>query len=398
MFGRATLWIGIKLKMGTSPFEFLINTLKVALIFIMTVNIVPLLVWVERRGPAFMQNRLGPNRVGPLGLFQLLADAVKFIFKEEFIPENANRVLYFMAPGLCLLPAALTFAAVPLASPIHIGDYTFKIQIADINVGIVYIFAVASLGVYGILSAGWSSANKYSLMGALRASSQMISYELAMGLSIIGILLIYQSFSLNDMVLAQEGPLKFVWQGKEIIIPFLPNWGVWYQPVALILFMTAGFAETNRLPFDLPEGEAELVAGYHTEYGGFKFNIFFMAEYAHMITASALITTLFFGGYSLGFANTAQVTQFWAEHGQSAAGMLGISIADAATVLTSLTHLAAFSLKTGFWLFIYIWVRWTLPRFRYDQLMDLGWKTLLPWALANVVITTTIMFFAHVGN
>lgn len=381
--------------MGSTTLEFIINTAKIALIFLMTVNIVPLLVWVERRGPAFMQNRLGPNRVGPLGLFQLAADAVKFIFKEEFIPANAEKVLYFLAPGLCLLPAALTFAAVPLATPVSILGYTFNMQIADLNMGIVYIFAVASLGVYGILAAGWSSGNKYSLMGALRASSQMISYELAMGLSIIGLILMYQSFSLNDIVAGQFGAMNFSWQGQKVVIPWLPNWGIFYQPVAFVLFVTAGFAETNRLPFDLPEGEAELVAGYHTEYGGFKFNIFFMAEYGHMITSSALISTLFFGGYALPFITPQQVTAFWLENGQGVSQLLGLGAADTASLLSMITHLAVFSLKTAFWLFIYIWVRWTLPRFRYDQLMDLGWKTLLPWALANMFITTLISFFAH---
>jgi NADH-quinone oxidoreductase subunit H len=395
MFGRAALWSGTEHNMGSTSFEFIVNAIKIAAIFLMTVNIVPLLVWVERRGPAFMQNRLGPNRVGPMGLLQLAADAVKFIFKEEFIPQRAEKVLYFMAPGLCLLPAALTFAAVPLASPLTVGGYTFKLQIADLNMGIVYIFAVASLGVYGILAAGWSSGNKYSLMGALRASSQMISYELAMGLSVVGLILIYHSFSLNDMVASQAGALNFLWQGKQVSIPWLPNWGVFYQPIAFILFVTAGFAETNRLPFDLPEGEAELVAGYHTEYGGFKFNIFFMAEYGHMITSSALISTLFFGGYALPYITPQQVTEFWVANGQGIAGILGLTVAETASIMTTLTHLTVFSMKTGFWLFIYIWVRWTLPRFRYDQLMDLGWKTLLPWALANLFLTTVISFFAR---
>jgi NADH-quinone oxidoreductase subunit H len=379
--------------MGSGLLEFVINAVKIAAIFVGIVSTVPLLVWVERRGSAFMQNRLGPNRVGPLGLLQLAADAVKFIFKEEFIPEKAEKVLYFMAPGLALLPAALTFAAVPLATPITIAGHTINMQIADINVGIVYIFAVASLGVYGILAAGWSSGNKYSLMGALRASSQMISYELAMGLSLVGVLIMYHTFSLNEMITAQSGALSFIWQGNPITISWLPNWGIFFQPIAFILFMTSGFAETNRLPFDLPEGEAELVAGYHTEYGGFKFNMFFMGEYGHMITSSALITTLFFGGYALPYISPEDVLKFWTAHVQ---GLGPLTAADIASTLTTLTHLVSFLLKTGFWLFVYIWVRWTLPRFRYDQLMDLGWKTLLPWALANLALTTVLVFFARV--
>jgi NADH-quinone oxidoreductase subunit H len=381
--------------MGSTLIDFAVNTLKIAMIFIGVVSIVPLLVWVERRGSAFMQNRLGPNRVGPLGLLQLGADAIKFIFKEEFIPSNAQTVLYFLAPGLCLLPAALTFAAVPLASPVTVLGHTFKMQSADVNVGIIYIFAVASLGVYGILGAGWSSGNKYSLLGALRASSQMISYELAMGLSIIGILMIYKTFNLNEMITAQNGPLSFMWGASKHTIGFLPNWGIFFQPIAFILFVTAGFAETNRMPFDLPEGEAELIAGYHTEYGGFKFNMFFMAEYGHMITSAALMTTLFFGGYALPFISPSEVLKFWTEHGQTLGNILHISAADAGSILTMITHLVSFSIKTGFWLFVYVWVRWTLPRFRYDQLMDLGWKTLLPWSMANLAITATAMFFAR---
>lgn len=384
--------------MGTGWLEFIVNTIKIALIFFVVVSTVPLLVWVERRGSAFMQNRLGPNRVGPLGLLQLAADAVKFIFKEAFVPDMADRTLYYMAPAMCLLPAMLTFAAIPLSTPFTVAGHTFKMQITDIHVGIIYIFAVASLGVYGILAAGWSSANKYSLLGALRASSQMISYEVAMGLSIIGILLKYKTFDLTQMIWAQTGPLNFRWHGHTVeLFSALPNWGIFFQPLAFILFFTAGFAETNRLPFDLPEGEAELVAGYHTEYGGFKFNMFFMGEYGHMMTSSALIVILFFGGYALPYAawGPAQVADYWANHSTVVAQLLHISTVEAGTVLTMLTHLICFSAKMGFFLFVYVWVRWTLPRFRYDQLMDLGWKTMLPWSLANLGATTALLFFAR---
>jgi NADH-quinone oxidoreductase subunit H len=381
--------------MGNGLLEFCINALKITIVFVGIVSIVPLLVWVERRGSAFMQNRLGPNRVGPLGLLQLAADAIKFIFKEEFIPDHADKVLYFMAPGLALLPAALTFAAVPMATPVTMLGHTINMQIADINVGIVFIFAVASLAVYGILVAGWSSGNKYSMLGALRAASQTISYEIAMGLSIIGVLMVYHTFNLNEMVTAQTGSFSFDWQGTRHGISWLPAWGFLYHPVALILFMTAGFAETNRMPFDLPEGEAELVGGYHTEYGGFKFNMFFMAEYGHMITSSALITTLFFGGYALPYFTPEQVSQFWQTHFLFIPGLLHLNLSDSTSLLTMLTHFISFSLKVGFFLFFYVWVRWTLPRFRYDQLMDLGWKTLLPWALGNLAVTATVLFIAH---
>ncbi|CAM6000329.1 unnamed protein product [Sphagnum balticum] len=381
--------------MGNGLLEFAINALKIIIVFVGIVSIVPLLVWVERRGSAFMQNRLGPNRVGPLGLLQLAADAVKFIFKEEFIPDHADKVLYFMAPGLALLPAALTFAAVPLATPVTMLGHTINMQIADINVGIVYIFAVASLAVYGVLVAGWSSGNKYSMLGALRAASQTISYEIAMGLSIVGVLMVYQTFSLNEMITAQTGRFGFEWLGNHYGTQWLPAWGIFYHPISFILFVTAGFAETNRMPFDLPEGEAELVGGYHTEYGGFKFNMFFMAEYGHMITSSALIATLFFGGYALPYFTPEQVYQFWQTHFPIISTLLHLSTNDTASLLTMLTHFTAFSLKVGFFLFFYVWVRWTVPRFRYDQLMDLGWKTLLPWALGNLALTATVLFFAH---
>jgi NADH-quinone oxidoreductase subunit H len=234
------------------------------------------------------------------------------------------------------------------------------------------------------------------MLGALRASSQMISYEIAMGLSVIGILVVFGTFSLNEMITAQLGVFKFMWQGQNVELGFLPNWGIFYQPIAFVLFTTAAFAETNRLPFDLPEGEAELVAGFHTEYGGFKFNMFFMAEYGHMITSSALITTLFFGGYALPFISPEQVYQFWTQQGLPISQALSLSIQDTASVLTAVTHLLVFMAKTGFWLFFFIWVRWTLPRFRYDQLMDLGWKTLLPWALVNLAVTAVVLFLAQV--
>jgi NADH-quinone oxidoreductase subunit H len=384
--------------MGIGLFEFIVNTVKIALVFFLLISTVPQLVWIERRASAFMQNRLGPNRVGPLGLFQLIADAIKFIFKEEFIPSHSDKILYFMAPGLAVLPAMLTFAAVPMATPFTIFGHTINMQIADLNVGVIYILAVGSLGVYGVLTAGWASGNKYSMMGALRASSQMISYEIAMGLSLVGVLLLFKTFSLNEMIAAQTGSFSFNWQGIQHGFKYLPNWGIFYQPLAFLLFMTAGFAETNRIPFDLPEGEAELVAGYHTEYGGFKFNMFFMGEYGHMITASALLATMFFGGYALPFISPEQVLQFWTEHGAGISNAVHLPVNEVASLLTMVTHLVTFLIKTGFWLFFYVWVRWTLPRFRYDHLMDLGWKTLLPWALVNLVITTTVMFLAHVNQ
>ncbi len=390
--------------MGSDFFEITINVVKMLLIFLLMVQLVPILVWVERRGSAFIQNRFGPNRIGPLGLTQLLADAVKFLFKEEFVPPKSHALLYYAAPVLALIPGAIAFGGIPLSVPIHIepftinllgfswtsGEYLFKFQSYDLGgIGIVFILAISSLGAYALLLAGWGSHNKYSLFGALRASAQMISYELAMGLSLVGILMLFQTFSFADMVKIQQGPLHFWFFGKEILVGALPNWGIFYQPLGFILFATAAFAETNRTPFDLPEAEGELVAGYHTEYGGLKMLMFYIGEYGHMMVASALMTTFYFGGYELphlfGMDLTAMLTS--ALRGSFGDGNLG-------NIMVALHFFLIFLVKILLFLWVFVWVRWTLPRFRYDQLMDLGWKTMLPWALANLLITSLFVLFA----
>lgn len=382
--------------MGNDVFEIAVNSIKLIVVFLFMVQAVPILVWLERRGSAFIQNRLGPNRVGPLGLTQLLADAVKFLFKEEFIPKSGIRILYYAAPVVAMVPAAVAFAAVPLSLPIQVeafemlgrswGPYSFLFQGYDIGVGIVFILGVSSLAAYAILMAGWGSGNKYSLLGALRASAQIISYELALGLSIVGIILMYGTFNLTEMINAQAGHFAFHFMGQDVALSFLPNWGIFYQPLGAIVFFAAAFAESNRLPFDLAEGEAELVAGFHVEYGGFKMLLFFIGEYGHMMLSSALMVVFFFGGYAIPGVSIPEV-QAWAA-----------SIAPSATkasVLVSLIYFASFFLKFAVFLWIFIQVRWTLPRFRYDQLMDLGWKTMLPWALFNTVLTAIVIFAAH---
>lgn len=377
--------------MGTDPLEIGINFVKMVLIFIMMVQLVPLLVWIERRGSAYIQNRFGPNRVGPLGLTQLLADAVKFLFKEEFVPGKSHRFIFYMAPVVALIPAALAFAAIPLSTPITVeafewlgstwGPYRFAFQGYEIGVGIVFVLGVSSLAAYALLMAGWGSANKYALFGALRASAQTISYELAMGLSLVGILLLFNTFSFQEIVAAQNAPFSFNFFGEAVTIPWLPNWGILYQPLGAIILFAAMFAETNRLPFDLPEAEGELVAGYHTEYGGIKMNMFYIGEYGHMMVASALMVTFFFGGYTLYPFFTPETVSSW---------FTGYSTTQASLLTALILHLVFFA-KLGFFLWIFVWVRWTLPRFRYDQLMDLGWKTMLPWALANTVITALVV-------
>jgi NADH-quinone oxidoreductase subunit H len=382
--------------MGADIFQITVNCIKLVLVFLMMVQAVPILVWLERRGSAFIQNRFGPNRVGPLGLLQLLADAVKFLFKEEFAPAKGIKFLYYAAPVAALVPATLAFAAIPLSSPVRVdafemfgqswGPYTFLWQGFEINVGIVYILGVSSLAAYSILMAGWGSGNKYSLLGALRASAQIISYELALGLSIVGVILLYGTFNLTEMIAYQAGPLTFQFLGATYEIGFLPNWGIFFQPVGAIIFFAATFAESNRLPFDLAEGEAELVAGFHVEYGGFKMLLFFIGEYGHMMVASALMVTFFFGGWQIPWVPYDQVLT-WAQ---------GVaSTATGASALTGLIHFLVWNLKFAVFLWIFIHVRWTLPRFRYDQLMDLGWKTMLPWALFNTILTAIFIFVAH---
>jgi NADH-quinone oxidoreductase subunit H len=379
--------------MGKDSFEITLNGLKLIAIFLLMVQAVPLLVWLERRGSAFIQNRFGPNRVGPLGLLQLLADLIKFLFKEEFVPKNAIKPLFYIAPVIALVPAALAFAAIPIGAPIRLqpfelfgstwGPYEVLFQGYDINVGIIFVLGVSSLAAYPILLAGWGSGSKYTLLGALRASSQIISYELALGLSIVGVILLHGSFSFTDMIASQAGPLSFSVFGHQVTGPsWLPNWGIFYQPLAAILFFSATFAETNRLPFDLPEGEAELVAGFHTEYGGLKMNLFFIGEYGHMLVASALMVTFFFGGYLIpGITPDEMLLVMQGFFGQG----------NLASILNGLLHHVVFMLKISIFLWIFVQVRWTLPRFRYDQLMDLGWKKMLPWALANTVLTAVVI-------
>ena len=384
--------------MGKDWFEVTINLVKMVAVFLMMVQAVPVLVWVERRGSAFIQNRLGPNRVGPLGLMQLLADAVKFLFKEEFLPQSGVKLLYYGAPVMALIPGVLAFASIPLSTPIEVstfgmlgrtyGPYTFLFQGYEFGIGIVFVLGVSSLGAYSRLMAGWGSSNKYSLLGALRASAQMISYELALGLSLVGILLVYGTFSFSEMIAIQQGPLRFMFFGQEHSWGYLPNWGIFYQPLGALLFFAATFAESNRLPFDLPEAEGELVAGYHTEYGGFKMLMFYIGEYGHMMVASALLATFYLGGYAFPFVGwtTEAVSSFWV------AKLGGTTLP---SVITALCFFICLLLKIGFFLWVFVWVRWTLPRFRYDQLMDLGWKTMLPWALLNVVVTAIWLVISH---
>ncbi len=326
---------------------------KIALLLLVMLTTVAYMTWVERRVSAWIQDRRGPNRVGPFGLLQPLADGIKFLFKETIVPPHVYRPVYVLAPIMIFVPAMVTIAVVPFGPVLRAFGHDIPLQIADVDNGILIVLAFASMGVYGVALAGWSSNNKYSLMGGLRSSAQLISYELAMGVAIVGVLMATGSLRLNDVVQHQMAH----------------GWNLLWQLPGFLIFLTAAFAETNRLPFDLPEAESELVAGYHTEYSGMRFSMFYMAEYANMITASALMTTLYFGGYHVP----------------------GLALLGLPANLAALLQVGAFALKTGAFLFIYVWVRWTLPRFRYDQLMNLGWKVLLPLALAHVLWVALII-------
>ena len=339
------------------------SLIKIVVVLGAVITAVAYVVLAERKISAFIQNRLGPNRVGPWGLLQPLADGLKFITKEDVIPNHVNKVLYVVAPAVILIPALMGFAIVPFGDVITVMGRKVDLVIANLDIGILYVLALSSLGVYGVVLGGWASNNKYALLGAVRACAQMISYELALGLSLIGVLMITGSLRLTDVVGLQA---------STTFLGFIPGWFVFSQPVACLVFIVSVFAETNRLPFDLPEAEQELVAGYHAEYSSMKFAMFFMAEYAHMITASALIASVFFGGWHLPGLDAADHT-------------LGIG----------LLKVLVFSVKTAFFLFLFIWVRWTVPRFRYDQVMRLGWKVLLPISLANVFVTGLVLTLTH---
>src|SRR5947208_2194789 len=345
--------------MPFDPTDVTLSIVKIAIVLGALLNVTPIMVWVERRGSALIQDRPGPNRVGPFGLFQSFADALKFILKEDMLPAKANKVLYTIAPMFGLIPALTTIAVIPWGRPFLLpGGRLFEPIIANVNIGILLIFALASMGVYGIVMAGWASANKYSLFGGIRASAQMISYELSLTLAAVSVLMAAGSLSLPDVVWRQSGSFVLFNAVK------LPAWNI-FSPamwIAFVVFFVSAFAETNRLPFDFAEAEAELVAGYHTEYSSMKFALFFMSEYMAMATMSALITTLFLGGWDIPWYN------------------------EPPTFLGFLLSAIAFLVKVSFLLFVFVWIRWTIPRLKYDILMRAGWKVFLPLAFVNIVL------------
>jgi NADH-quinone oxidoreductase subunit H len=331
----------------------LASSIKILAVFAMYLLGVAFLTLAERKFAAWFQDRRGPNRAGPGGLLQPVADGIKNFMKEETNPANADHWLFLIAPALAFIPSMLTWAVLPLAAPLPTPWGLIDMAVAPLPVGFLFTLAISSLGVYGIVLAGWSSNNKYALLGGLRSSAQMVSYEIAMGMSTIPVLLLAGNVSLTAIVQQQAHM----------------GWNVFSLTIAWFTFLVAAFAETNRLPFDLPEAESELVAGYHTEYSGMKFSMFFIAEYANMATVSGLTAALFFGGWDIPFTQ-------WDNSAPH-------------TVVKTLATLATFSMKTGVFLFLFMWIRWTLPRFRYDQLMSLGWSVMLPVALAYILIVAS---------
>ncbi len=340
------------------PLDIVIPALiKIVVILGIVLTGVAYTTLAERKVSAWLQDRVGPNRVGPFGLLQPVADGMKFFFKEDITPAVAYTPLYLLAPVMTLVPALITFAVIPFGTSVTIAGNTYPLQIAPgMDVGIIYLLAISSLGVYGLILAGWSSGNKYSLMGCLRSASQVVSYELGIGLALLTVVLWTGTFDFTKIVEAQSGGWGKVWF-------FLPHF------LGFVVFVVSVFAETNRLPFDLPEGESEIVGGYHTEYSGLRFAMFFMGEYANMITASAFVVLLFLGGWNLPFVK-------WEWFGPLWGGLLSMAV---------------FFTKIAICLFVFIWVRWTLPRFRYDQLMNLGWKILFPLAIVNMLWTAGLV-------
>jgi len=334
--------------MRIDAFDLVATIVKIAVVMGGLLSVPAAMNWVERRVSAWIQDRVGPNRVGPFGLLQPLADALKFFFKEDIVPGHVHKVVYVLAPAAAVTTALTAFAVIPFGPTLTVLGREVALIIADVNVGVLLTLAATSMGVYGIVMAGWSSNNKFSLMGGLRSSAQLISYELAMGLSVISVLAMSDTLRLTKIV-EDQGRL----------------WNILLNPIGALIFIVGSFAETNRAPFDLPEAESELVAGYHTEYSSMKFTMFFMAEYVNMATSAALFTTLFLGGWHLPIPG---VESLLPGNALAVAGIL------------------SFVLKVAAYMFFFVWVRWTLPRFRYDQLMNLGWKVLIPLAFANIFV------------
>jgi NADH-quinone oxidoreductase subunit H len=413
---------------------------KAAFIWAFALTLLPLLIWFERKGAAFIQDRAGPNRAAIFGLrlagfIHNISDVVKLLMKEMMIPPHVNKVYFMIAPVLGFTFILSAFAVIPWADRFIVAGRDISMQVADLNAGVLYILAITSLNVYGIVLAGWSSNNKFALMGGLRSTAQMISYEVPLGMALVGIFMVFGSAQLNEIVRGQG----------DLLFGFLPRWGVFVQPLGAILFIVAAFAESNRNPFDLPEGESEIVAGYHVEYSGMRFALFYMGEYVAIVLSSAMITTLFFGGWQVPYFPTEKIVAnadtwlkvmlfgaaagalafaalmfAWSKRVRGRFGdmrevegpvwfvvhlLIGAVLAFlfvkslgmaplpewGARTVALVAQISSFAIKTLFWCWVFIWVRWSLPRFRYDQLMRLGWKTMIPLSFLNIAITAIVL-------
>ncbi len=352
--------------------NIIILAIEIGIATMFVLNLAGVLTWAERRQSAFMQDRLGPNRanlfgITLIGLLHPVADGIKMMSKEDFTPAGADKFVHALAPFLAMFPAFVAFAVIPFADKLVIFGYEVDFLVSDINVGLLLIFAVLGIAVYGVFLSGWASNSRWSLMGALRSTAQMIAYEVTLGLTLIGVLMVYESIRLDQIVLAQG----------DLLFGFIPKWGIVTQPFAFLLFFTAAMAETKRTPFDLPEAESELIAGYFTEYSGMKFGMFFMGEFAELVIVGGIIASLFFGGWQIPYVSTEM--------------LLGIF----PSIIVALIQIGVFSAKVIALCWLQLVVRWTLPRFRYDQLMRLGWKMLLPLSLANILVTGLVILLLN---
>jgi len=358
-----------------------IDLVKCLLVIVMVLQTSAFLLWIERKGSALIQNRVGANRASIFGVLPinlglvntLVADPVKMFTKEDFVPAGADKLVHALAPFLALFPAIITFAAIPFGDTIHIGGQAVELRAVDLDVGLLYIVAMVSMGVYGVVLAGWASNNRWALLGSIRGSAQMISYEIALGLALISMVLTYGTLDLQQMVRAQGG----------LLLGFLPKWGILYQPIAFFIVFAAGMAESKRVPFDLPEAESELIAGYFTEYSGGKQAAFMLADFAEVVLVAGFVTTLFFGGWQV---------PYLASDAWHIPGLAPIAVS---SWLVTLLQVGAFAFKVIFFCWLQILVRWTVPRFRYDQLMNLGWKGMIPVAFVNLVVTASILMLAE---
>jgi NADH-quinone oxidoreductase subunit H len=379
------------------PIEVIIKTVFV--ISVMVLGLAPIITWIERKQSAVMQDRIGANRadlngVTMIGLFHPIADVLKLMTKEDTVPLGANKVLHMLSPVIAAVPAIIAFAVIPFGGVYQFGDTTLNLVVADIDWGLLYILVIGSIAAYGTVIAGWSSNNNWSMLGGLRASAQMISYEVTMGLTVVGVFMVFQTLRLTDMAIAQDTTLRLfgffdvlfgVDWFRSLDFVRLPAWGIFYQPLGFVMFLTAVMAENKRPPFDIPEGESEIIAGYHLEYSGMRFGLFFMSEFIEIIIIAALTATIFLGGWTIPYLSTETIIG-------GISPTFGVGFA---TGLCMLLHFGAFMAKVFFMIWVQMLIRWSMPRFRYDQVMDLCWKGLLPLSIANILVTGLVLLWVN---